>query len=228
MPAIDVQSLLTLYLEGPPRMMSTSITLPGWRINAPPIDACLVYNQQHSWTQRKPLTPKHTHTRPCYAKKVCSNKRSLLIVQQQSLHDLSSPNRAAHNTVFLYLRTTCPPARTLQPIIYFLIKTPLWASSSRPVGDISQASSAFSLHWSPPFYPSRWKEGSLTLRLSITCSVSAPSPKPENLPTSLPLWILKILSWEGAKNCQDGRLQYMFSPALSYPTMPLCLEWLSG
>lgn len=146
MPAIDVQSLLTLYLEGPPRMMSTSITLPGWRINAPPIDACLVYNQQHSWTQRKPLTPKHTHTRPCYAKKVCSNKRSLLIVQQQSLHDLSSPNRAAHNTVFLYLRTTCPPARALQPIIYFLIKTPLWASSSRPVGDISQASSAFSLH----------------------------------------------------------------------------------
>lgn len=58
-------------------MMSTSITLPEWRINAPPIDACLVYNQQHSWTQRKPPTPKHTHTRPCYAKKVCSNKRSV-------------------------------------------------------------------------------------------------------------------------------------------------------
>lgn len=170
----------------------------------------------------------NTHILGHVTQKKFAATSALLIVQQQSLHDLSSPNRAAHNTVFLYLRTTCPPARALQPIIYFLIKTPLWASSSRPVGDISQASSAFSLHWSPPFYPSRWKEGSLTLRLSITCSVSAPSPKPENLPTSLPLWILKILSWVGAKNCQDGRLQYMFSPALSYPTMPLCLEWLSG
>lgn len=211
-------------------MMSISITPPEWKINGPPIDACLVYNQQPSWTQRKPPTPKHTHTRPRYAKKKSLQLQELIvvvlpIVQQLSLYYLSSSNRAAHNTVFLSLRTTCPPAAeniffNQHAIVGFSLVSRRWYISGL-------------VHLLPALIPllstqAHEKKGVWHSGYQLPARSQPQAQSPENLPTSLPLWILKILSWERGKNCQDGRLQYMFSPALSYPTMPLCLEWLSG